>query len=245
MPKSIQFLASFLRDLLRSRLSLQIEIVALRHLLAVCPRTAKRAMIQPADRILWAWLSRHWSRWREVLVFVRPETVIAWSRRRFREHRTKLSRCRRSGRPSVPQEVRHLITRMSGGNPLWGTPRIVGERGKLGIEVARSTVATYMVRHRKPPSPTRRALLKNHVREIIAADFFAVPTVRNQVLFVFLLLAHDRRRVTRFKSCDVTTCAPPTPTKRPAGVRSRTFAGMRPGKAGQEERRPRTFWNPT
>ena len=84
---------------------------------------------------------------------------------------------------------------MSTGNPLRGGPRIVGELAKIGIEVAKSTVEKYMVRRRKPPSPTWRAFLKNHIRETVAVDFFVVPTVRNQVLFVFLLLAHDRRRV--------------------------------------------------
>ena len=87
---------------------------------------------------------------------------------------------------------------MSRGNPLWGAPRIVGELGKIGIDVAKSTVEKYMVRHRKPPSPTWRVFLRNHIREIVAVDFFVVPTVRNQVLFVFLLLAHDRRRVLHF-----------------------------------------------
>jgi transposase InsO family protein len=87
---------------------------------------------------------------------------------------------------------------MSSTNPRWGAPRIVGELGKIGIQVAKSTAEKYMVRRRKPPSPTWRAFLKNHVKEIVAIDFFVVPTVRNQVLFVLLLLAHERRRVLHF-----------------------------------------------
>jgi hypothetical protein len=194
----LRTLLNSIRDLLRSRLSMQLEILALRHQLAVYRRTAPRPRIRPTDRILWSWLSRHWSRWRDVLVIVQPETVITWRKREFREHWTKLSRSRRPGRPVVSRDVRDLIRRMSSANPLWGAHRIVGELGKLGIEVAKSTVEKYRVRHRKPPSPTWRAFLKNHVKEIVAVDFFAVPTVRNQVLFVFLLLAHDRRRVIHF-----------------------------------------------
>jgi putative transposase len=133
-----------------------------------------------------------------VLVFVQPETVIAWRRRRFREHWRRLSRSGKPGRPTVSGEVRDLIRRLSAADPLWGSPRIVGELRKIGIEVAKSTVERYMVRRRKPPSPTWRAFLKNHIKEIVVADFFVVPTVRNQVLFVFLLLAHDRRRVLHF-----------------------------------------------
>jgi hypothetical protein len=92
---------------------MQIEILAPRHQLAVYQRTAGRPPVRPVDQILWAGFSRHWSRWREVLVFVQPETVIAWRRRRFREHWTKLSRHRRPGPPGVPREIRDLIRRMS------------------------------------------------------------------------------------------------------------------------------------
>lgn len=98
----------------------------------------------------------------------------------------------------MSREVRDLIRRMSSANPLWGAPQIVGEPGKIGIDVAKSTVERYMVRRRKPPSATWRAFLKNHVNEIVAVDFFVVPTIRNQVLFVFLVLAHERRRVVHF-----------------------------------------------
>ncbi len=87
---------------------------------------------------------------------------------------------------------------MSWANPLWGAPRIVGELAKIGIDLPKSTVAKYMVRQRKPPSATWRAFLKNHVKDIVAVDFFVVPTVRNQILFVFLVLAHHRRRVLHF-----------------------------------------------
>jgi putative transposase len=131
-------------------------------------------------------------------VIAKPETVIAWRRRKFREYWTALTRSGKPGRPSIPREVRDLIRRMSSANPFWGAPRIVGELGKISIDLPRSTVAKHMVRHRRPPSATWRAFLKNHIREIVATDFFVVPTVRNQVLFVLLVLAHERRRVLHF-----------------------------------------------
>jgi putative transposase len=177
---------------------MQAEILALRHQLAVYQRTCSRPRLKPADRVLWAWLSRAWPGWREALVFVKPETVIAWRRRKFREYWTRLSRSGKPGRPSIPRELRDLIRRMSTANPLWGAPRIVGEMAKIGIDLPRSTLAKYMVRRRQPPSATWRAFLKNHIREIVAADFLVVPTVRNQILFVFLVLAHERRRVLHF-----------------------------------------------
>ena len=108
---------AFVTTLLRSRLSLQIEIVALRHQLAVYERSARRPRIHPGDRILWSWISRYWSRWRDALMFVRPATVTAWQRKRFRDHWSKLSQRGKPGRPSVAEEVKALIRRISSANP--------------------------------------------------------------------------------------------------------------------------------
>src|SRR5512143_2644111 len=109
-------LAASLRVSLRSRASLQLEVLALRHQLAVCQRRQQRVRTKVVDRLLWAWLSRTGSGWRNVLVFVQPSTVIAWQRRRFRDHWARLSR-RRNGRPALAEEIRNLIRRMSMANP--------------------------------------------------------------------------------------------------------------------------------
>jgi putative transposase len=74
----------------------------------------------------------------------------------------------------------------------------VGELRKLGIKVAKSTVEKYRVRSPKPPSPTWKAFLYNHVKELVSIDFFMVPTLDFKVLFVLVILAHDRRRVVHF-----------------------------------------------
>jgi len=87
---------------------------------------------------------------------------------------------------------------MSRNNPRWGAPRIHGELLKLGIEITEPTVAKYMVRHRRPPSQTWRTFLDNHVKSMVSVDFFTVPTFRFQILYVFLVLAHDRRRILHF-----------------------------------------------
>lgn len=91
-----------------------------------------------------------------------------------------------------------LIRRMSRANVTWGAPRIRNELEKLGIEVAVSAVARYMVKRRKPSSPSWRAFLDNHVKDLVAIDFFTVPTATFGVLLGFLVLAHDRRRVLHF-----------------------------------------------
>jgi len=184
-----------LRGSARSRAALQLEVLALRHQLQVLQRTRpRRVRLAKADRWLWVWLSRIWTGWRTALVIVRPETVIAWHRRGFRLFWTWKSR-RRVGRPTVPLEVRTLIRTMAHANPLWGAPRIHGELLKLGMDVSQATVAKYMVRRRQPPSQTWRTFLANHMDQMMAADFFVVPTATCRLLFVRIMLAHDRRRI--------------------------------------------------
>ena len=75
------------------------------------------------------------------------------------------------GRPAMAKEVRQLIRDMGRANPTWGSPRIVGELRKLGIDVAKSTVETYRVRRRKPPSPTWKAFLQNHVKDLASMGY--------------------------------------------------------------------------
>lgn len=150
-------LIAFVSTAFRSHLSLQLEIVALRHQLTVYRRSAKRPRIQAGDRLLWSWLSQLWAGWQKVLIFVQPRTVIAWQHQRFRKYWATLSRGGKPGRPTVSKEVKALIRRISKANPLWGSPRIVGELRKLGIDVAKSTVEEFRVRARKPSSPTWKA----------------------------------------------------------------------------------------
>ncbi len=183
--------------------ALQLEVFALRHQLAVYRRCPTRPRTKVADRLLWAWLSRTWAGWRDALVFVQPSTVIAWQRRRFRDHWARLSHAR-PGRPTLAKAVQDLIRRMSSATPGWGSPRIVGELAKLGIQVAKA-VEKYMIRPRKPPSPTWRAFLDNHVKDLVSVDFFVVPTVAFKVLFVFIVLAHARRRIVHFNITEYPT----------------------------------------
>ena len=184
-----------LRDCLRARAVLHLELLALRHQIHVITRSRPlRPRLTRSDRLLWIWLSRVWHGWQSALVIVKPETVIAWHRRSFRLFWRWKSR-RRVGRPTVPLDVRTLIRTMSDANPLWGAPRIHGELLKLGVDVCQATVAKYMGRRRRPPSQTWRAFLTNHVGQIVAADFFVVPTATCRLLFVLVLLAHERRRV--------------------------------------------------
>jgi len=187
-------LAYSLRNCLRTRAALHAEILALRHQLLVLQRSNRnrRLRLKPGDRVLWVWISRLWSSWRSALLIVKPETVVAWHRRGFRLYWAWKSRVH-DGRPALPKEVRDLIRHMSVANTGWGAPRIHGELLKLGIEVSESTVAKYMIRRRRPPSQTWKTFLKNHLTDLVSADFFVVPTASFRLLFVFVVLSHHRR----------------------------------------------------
>src|SRR5215467_10414284 len=195
----ILLLLSTLRSIFRSRSALELEILALRHQIAVLQRAAgKRPRLTAADRLFWVVLCRLWDDWRSALAIVKPETVIAWHRKGFRLFWTWKVRRGRPGRPAVAREVRDLIRRMSRENPLWGAPHIHAELRKLGIEIGETSVGKYLVRRRKPPSQTWRTFLRNHVKTLVSVDFFTVPTIRFEILYVFLVLAHERRRVVHF-----------------------------------------------
>ena len=196
-----------LRGMARSRAALHLEALALRHQLEVLQRSQPRRLrLVQADRWLWTWLSRVWTAWRTALVIVKPETVMAWHRRGFRFVWTWKSR-RRTGRPTAPADLRALIRTMSQTNPFWGAPRIHGELLKLGMDVSQATVAKYMVRRRHPPSQTWRTFLGNHIGQVMAADFFVVPTATCRLLFVLVILAHERRRVVHVAVTDHPTAA--------------------------------------
>ena len=198
MQTIIMILVDFLRVVVLSRATLQLENIALRHQVAVLKRERPRPWLRPLDRVFWVFLSRLWPHWKDALVIVKPETVIGWHRQGFRLFWKWKSCHGKPGRPRTSKEIRELIRRMSRENPLWGAPRIHGELLKLGIDVSQATVTRYMVRHPKPPSQTWRTFLDNHVGCLVSIDFFVVPTATFAVLFVFIVLRHERRHIEHF-----------------------------------------------
>ena len=198
MSEFTRLWAGFLVGLFKPRAALQTENLALRHQLCVYQRTVKRPKVKPADRVLWSLLAKAWAGLKDALVFVKPDTVIRWQRRRFKEHWRRLSASDKPGRPRIAKDVQKLIRTISSMNPTWGSPRIVGELAKLGITVTKSTVDKYRFCVPKSHSPTWRAFLKNHAKDIVSGDFMVVPTVRFKILYVFLFLSVDRRRIVHF-----------------------------------------------
>jgi putative transposase len=154
--------------------------------------------LMTADRLFWVWLRRVWGDWKSALMIVKTETVVAWHHKGFRLFWTWRIRRGKTGRPPRATRSPRSDPDDEPQQPALGCPRIHGELLKLGIEITEPTVAKYMVRHRKPPSQTWRTFLETHVKSMVSVDFFTVPTIRFEILCVFLVLAHDRRRILHF-----------------------------------------------
>ena len=205
MTGMIPLILTGLLRVLTTRQSLVLENLALRHQLAVLQRTAPRPRFRACDRLFWVVLSHLWRGWATAVSVVQPATVVRWQRSGFKLFWTRKSRRHGPGRPAVAPEVRALIRRMSQANALWGAPRIHGELQKLGLEISQAAVSKYLGPRSRPPSQTWRTFLTNHVQTLVSVDFFTVPTVTFKVLFVFVILAHHRRRVVHFNVTDAPT----------------------------------------
>src|SRR6202047_4994352 len=175
----------------KSKSRLEAENAALRHQLIVLRRKVRgRAQLSNNDRWFFVQLYRWFPSILEVVTILRPETLVRWHRDGFRRYWRWKSRSR-GGRPQIETELRALIRQLSVENLLWGAPRIHGELLKLGVEVAQSTVAQYMVKTRGQPSQGWGTFLRNHAPDIAAMDFFVVPTISFKLLYGFVIVRLD------------------------------------------------------
>ena len=183
--------------------------LALRQQVAVLAASGRRPRITAVDRWFWLALRRWWSRWTEVLVFVKPATVVRWHRAGFRRYWTWLSRRGRRGRPRKGESLRALIRRMATENVGWGAPKIHGELLMLGFVVSERTVSRYLPRKPASPEAIKRWLtfLRNHRGAIAAMDFFVVPTVTFRLVYVWFAIDHARRRILHVDATDQPTSA--------------------------------------
>src|SRR5450759_2433799 len=191
----ICFVLAVLASPFKSNIRLEAENAVLRHQVIVLQRKLRgRARLTNHDRWFFVQLYRWFPSILPVFVIIRPETLVRWHRAGFRRYWRWKSH-RREGRPQIETELRALIRQMSTENLLWGAPRIHGELLKLGFEVAQSTVATYMVKRRGPPSQGWRAFLRNHAPDIAAMDLFVVPSIGFKLLYGFVIVRLHRRDV--------------------------------------------------
>jgi transposase InsO family protein len=192
--RSIQLLVL----LARGDAAKDLEILVLRHQLAVLRRQTARPRLKPADRALLAAVSRVLPRGRWSCFFVRPETLLRWHRRLVAGAWTHPHRG--TGRPPLDQELQQLIVRLARENPRWGYQRIKGELLRLGMRVSATAIRTTLRRHGMDPTPrptatTWRAFLRQQAAGILACDFFTVDTVWLGRLYVLFFIEHDTRRV--------------------------------------------------
>ena len=201
MLEILRLWAGILIRLFDSRRSLLIENLALRQQLAVFKRHNSRPRLVVADKLFWLLLRRFWSSWRSALVVVSPDTVVRWHRAGFQLYWQLISRVRKPiGRRPITKEIRELIFKMATENPTWRAPRIHGELLMLGFDISERSVSRWMRRAPRTPESGQRwtTFLRNHHEVIAAMDFFSVPTVTFNVLYVFFILSHDRRRILHF-----------------------------------------------
>jgi putative transposase len=192
--QSIQLLAL----LPRGDATKDLEILVLRHQLAVLRRQTPRPKLEPVDRALFAAVSRilprtHWS-----CFLVKPETLLRWHRHLVASTWTYSHRG--AGRPPLDQDVQQLIVRLAKENPRWGYQRVQGELLHLGVRVSASAIRTILRRHRLDPAPrptttTWHAFLRQQAAGIVACDFFTVDTIWLRRLYVLFLIELDTRRV--------------------------------------------------
>jgi putative transposase len=194
------FIISIVRTFMIDRADLAIENAALRQQLAVLINKHPRPRLRISDRVFWTALHSAWLRWADVLILVKPDTVVRWHRMGFRLFWRWKSRSRRIGRPKVSAETRQLIRKMALGNVNWGAPRVHAELLKLGFEVDERTVSRYMPK--RPPDPGKiqrwMTFLRNHRDCLAGMDFFTVPSATFNLMYVFFVIHHARRKILHF-----------------------------------------------
>jgi len=195
MVQLLRLIAAFVGWFRRSPAEREAEIVYLRQQLIILKRTVPaRPRLKTTDRLLFVCLYRLFPSLLDASIIFKPETLLRWHRSGFRLFWRWKSR-RQVGRPAVAADIRSLVRHISRENPLWGAPRIHGELLKLGIQVAQSTVAKYMIRRRGPPSQGWKTFLHNHAPHIGAIDMFVVPTIGFRLLYGLTVIRLERRRL--------------------------------------------------
>jgi hypothetical protein len=189
--------------LCRSERSKELEILVLRHELAILRRPPRRARFRPADRAILAAFVRGLPRGAWASLSVRPATLLCWHRQLVRRRWTYPHRP--PGRPPLDRQVQTLVLRLARENSRWGYRRIVGELQGLGISVSATSVRTILLRHGLPPAPRRdelswRKFLRQQAATTLACDFFTVETAWLKRIYALFFLSLERRRV-EFVAC--------------------------------------------
>jgi transposase InsO family protein len=193
---------TLIRLLPMSDLDKNIEILTLRHQLAILQRQIDKPRLTPPDRIFLAALLHRLPRssLRQLHLLVSPETALRWHRDLLRRRHARASRPKRPGRPRTVRSIQTLTLRLARENHSWGYRRIHGELATLEIKIAPSTVWEILKANGIEPAPQRdrqtwAAFLRGQAHAILAADFFEIRTLTGARLYVFAIIEHATRRV--------------------------------------------------
>jgi putative transposase len=187
-----------IRLICRSDTDLAVEVVMLRHEVAVLRRQVHRPALEPADRAVLAGLARLLPRRHLRQFFVQPATLLRWHQALVRRRWTYLHGP--PGRPGIAKGTTALVLQLAKENPTWGYRRIQGELATMGIPLAASSVWAILKRHGVEPSPRRSGptwaeFLAAQAKGLMACDFFSVDTVLLRRLYVLVFIHHDSRLV--------------------------------------------------
>src|ERR1039457_6408234 len=194
----LKSLLLFLRKSFTTNLQLKLEIIFLTKQLEIYQRTDPKLKIHRIDCMFFSLMMDWLSNWKERIFIVKPETVIKCHRTAFRIFWRWKSQYK-GGRPKISREVIALIKQMAKENSEWGAPRIHGELLKLGFNICESTVQRYMPKKGKRNNGQNwKTFLKNHSKEIISIDFLTVPTINFKLMYVLVMIEHNRRKLIYF-----------------------------------------------
>lgn len=195
----ISIILCFIKLLFQSKRSLLLQNLALRQQISVYKQTIKRPKTTFKDKLFWVFISKYFSGWKDVLAIVKPDTVIKWRRTLFKQFWKFKSKYK--GRRRIPPEIRNLIKKLRLENPLWGASRIYDELTLLRFDICLTSVKNYLKRfgpRLKPFTSNWLTFLKNHMKNTSAVDFFTIPTINFRILYCFIVLSHDRRKIIHF-----------------------------------------------
>ena len=200
----ISFIIIVIRNFIKSRAVLVTENLFLRQQLEVLSRSQK-AKFEQKDRIMLVLLSRFVPGWKNLLHVCQPDTLLRWWREFRRLHWRWVCRKGKKKKPRISDEIRALIIDMKQHNILWGAEKIRGELLKLGIKVAKRTIQKIIAPFNNEPCTNGQkwsTFLKNHFPELLACDFFTVPTVLFKTYYIFFVIKLDTRELLHIRSTD-------------------------------------------
>jgi putative transposase len=202
ISKLICFQLMIIKSLFNKKSALVFENLMLKQQLGMFIVKEMKPEISDSDRSFLVALKDVFSKWKNFIIVVKPETVIEWQKRRFRSYWRMISKRKNPGRKRISREIISLIKLMKTENN-WGASRIYSELLKLGFtekNLSQSTVARYLKKFRLYDPDSRKAqswktFLHNHKDEILAMDFFTVPTVTFKIQYVFFIIHHGTRKI--------------------------------------------------